>query len=249
MTTDTALTPILQLSQGSLRIAQKINGAWQVNSDAKNAVLDYFRTHDNISIDANMTHYYDKVPLKYAHYNDEDFKRDAVRVVPGAIVREGAFIGKHCVIMPSFINIGAYIDERTMIDTWASVGSCAQIGKNVHLSGGAGIGGVLEPIQATPTIIEDNCFIGARSEIVEGVIVEEGAVISMGVFIGQSTPIYDRTKDEVTYGHVPPYSVVVPGSLPGKNGCYHLNAAIIVKQVTQQTREKVSINAMLRDID
>jgi 2,3,4,5-tetrahydropyridine-2-carboxylate N-succinyltransferase len=210
-------------------------------------VLLYFRLHDNEVMDSGCNQFYDKVPLKYTDFSGEDFKTAGSRIVPGAVVREGAFINSGVILMPSFVNIGAYVDTGCMVDTWATVGSCAQIGKNVHLSGGVGIGGVLEPLQANPTIIEDNCFIGARSEIVEGVIVEENSVISMGVFIGQSTKIYNRATGEISYGRVPAGSVVVAGSLPSKDGSCHLYAAIIVKQVDAQTRSKVSLNELLRD--
>ncbi len=215
----------------------------------KKAVLLYFRINDNGIIKGDDAQYYDKVPLKFSDYSAEQFKAAGVRVVPPATARKGSFIAPNTVLMPSYVNIGAFVDEGTMVDTWATVGSCAQIGKNVHLSGGVGIGGVLEPLQANPTIIEDNCFIGARSEVVEGVIVEEGSVISMGVFIGQSTRIYDRETGEIHYGRVPAGSVVVSGSLPSKCGKYSLYAAVIVKKVDAKTRAKVGINALLRSID
>lgn len=215
----------------------------------KKAVLLYFRINDNGIIKGDDAQYYDKVPLKFSDYTAEQFKEAGVRVVPPATARKGSFIAPNTVLMPSYVNIGAFVDEGTMVDTWATVGSCAQIGKNVHLSGGVGIGGVLEPLQANPTIIEDNCFIGARSEVVEGVIVEEGSVISMGVFIGQSTRIYDRETGEIHYGRVPAGSVVVSGSLPSKCGKYSLYAAVIVKKVDAKTRAKVGINALLRSID
>lgn len=234
------------LDRGQLRIAEKRDGQWIVNEWLKKAVLLSFRVHDNTSIDAGYTRFFDKVPLKYAHQSPAAFRESGVRVVPHAIVRKGAFIAPNVVLMPSYVNIGAYVDQGTMVDTWATVGSCAQIGKNVHLSGGVGIGGVLEPLQSAPTIIEDNCFIGARSEIVEGVIVEEGAVISMGVFIGQSTRIYDRASGEVTYGRVPAGAVVVPGSLPANDGRYSLACAVIVKRVDAQTRAKTALNDLLR---
>ncbi|MBW3566662.1 MAG: 2,3,4,5-tetrahydropyridine-2,6-dicarboxylate N-succinyltransferase [Proteobacteria bacterium] len=234
------------LDRGEYRIAEKQNGKWVVNEWLKKAVLLYFRVSDNEVMRTDLTRFFDKVPLKYANYSIDDFHRDGVRVVPPAMVRKGAFIDKDAVLMPSYINIGARVGKGTMIDTWATVGSCAQIGDNVHISGGAGIGGVLEPLQATPTIIEDNCFIGARSEVVEGVIVEEGAVIGMGVFLGQSTRIYDRNNDEVLYGRVPAGSVVVPGSLPAENGKYSLGCAVIVKKVDAKTRGKVGINQLLR---
>jgi 2,3,4,5-tetrahydropyridine-2-carboxylate N-succinyltransferase len=211
------------------------------------AVLLYFRTHDNEVMPGATGPAFDKVPTRFAGYANDDFRAGGYRVVPGAVARAGAFVGKNVILMPSFVNIGAYVDEGTMVDTWATVGSCAQIGKHVHLSGGVGIGGVLEPLQANPTIIEDNCFIGARSEIVEGVIVEANAVISMGVFIGQSTKIYDRATGEVVYGRVPSGSVVVPGSLPSPDGRYSLACAVIVKRVDAQTRAKTSINDLLRD--
>src|SRR5690606_33367469 len=216
---------------------------------AKKAVLLWFRLHDNRVVEGGHTRFYDKVPLKYAGYDEAAFARDRVRVVPDAVVRYGAHVAEDVVLMPSYVNVGARIGRGTMVDTWATVGSCAQIGENVHLSGGVGIGGVLEPLQAAPTIIEDDCFIGARSEIVEGVIVERGSVISMGVYIGQSTRIYDRRTGEVSYGRVPAGSVVVPGSLPSADGRYALYAAIIVKQVDEKTRQRVGLNALLRDLD
>jgi len=234
------------LNSGQARVAEKIAGEWVIHQWLKKAVLLYFRLHDNAPMDDGITQYYDKVPLKYANYSAERFAQESTRVVPSAIVRTGSFIAKNVVLMPSYVNIGAYVDQSTMVDTWATVGSCAQIGKNVHLSGGVGIGGVLEPLQANPTIIEDNCFIGARSEIVEGVVVEEGSVISMGVYIGQSTRIYDRETGQVHYGRVPAGSVVVSGSLPSKDGSYSLYAAVIVKRVDAKTRAKVGINALLR---
>lgn len=237
------------LDQGKVRIAEKIDGKWQVHQWLKKAVLLYFKIEDSKAISANYTQFYDKVPLKFGSTPDQELSQSGVRIVPPACARKGAYIAPNTVLMPSYVNIGAYIDSGVMVDTWATVGSCAQIGKNVHLSGGVGIGGVLEPLQANPTIIEDNCFIGARSEIVEGVIVEEGAVISMGVYIGQSTKIYHREKDEVTYGVVPAGSVVVPGNLPSKDGKYSLYCAVIVKQVDKKTREKVGINELLRNID
>ncbi|MBX3709385.1 MAG: 2,3,4,5-tetrahydropyridine-2,6-dicarboxylate N-succinyltransferase [Gammaproteobacteria bacterium] len=237
------------LDSGKARIAEKINGKWHVHEWLKKAVLLYFRIHDNEVVQGGFTKYFDKIPLKYHHTTHEEFVLNGTRVVPPAIARKGAFIAPGAILMPSYVNIGAYIDSGTMVDTWATVGSCAQIGKNVHISGGAGIGGVLEPLQANPTIIEDNCFIGARSEIVEGVIVEEGAVISMGVFIGQSTRIYDRETGNILYGRVPAGSVVVSGSLPSADGKYHLYCAVIVKQVDAKTREKVGLNELLRNID
>ncbi len=237
---------IALLNSGEARVAEKIAGEWVVHQWLKKAVLLFFRLHDNAVMDGAESRFYDKVPLKFSDYSAEQFQQEGMRVVPPATVRTGSYIGKNVVLMPSYVNIGAFVDEGTMVDTWATVGSCAQIGKNVHLSGGVGIGGVLEPLQANPTIIEDNCFIGARSEIVEGVIVEEGAVISMGVYIGQSTRIYDRETGEVHYGRVPAGAVVVPGNLPSKDGKYSLYAAIIVKKVDAQTRSKVGINALLR---
>ena len=240
---------IAMLNSGKARVAEKIAGEWVVHQWLKKAVLLYFRLHNNDIIDGAETTYFDKVPLKYTGYTAEQFAPEGVRVVPPAAVRTGSFVGKNVVVMPSYVNIGAFVDEGTMVDTWATVGSCAQIGKNVHLSGGVGIGGVLEPLQANPTIIEDNCFIGARSEIVEGVIVEEGAVISMGVYISQSTRIYDRETGEITYGRVPAGSVVVSGSLPSKDGSHSLYAAVIVKKVDAKTRAKVGINALLRGVE
>ncbi|MEE1951838.1 2,3,4,5-tetrahydropyridine-2,6-dicarboxylate N-succinyltransferase [Aeromonas sp. 75A] len=237
------------LDSGKARVAEKIAGKWVVHQWLKKAVLLYFRINDNGIIKGDDAQYYDKVPLKFSNYTAEQFKEAGVRVVPPATARKGSFIAPNTVLMPSYVNIGAFVDEGTMVDTWATVGSCAQIGKNVHLSGGVGIGGVLEPLQANPTIIEDNCFIGARSEVVEGVIVEEGSVISMGVFIGQSTRIYDRETGEIHYGRVPAGSVVVSGSLPSKCGKYSLYAAVIVKKVDAKTRAKVGINALLRSID
>jgi 2,3,4,5-tetrahydropyridine-2-carboxylate N-succinyltransferase len=236
------------LDSGAMRVAEKIDGDWVVNEWLKKAVLLNFRIHDNEFIKGGFTNYYDKVPSKFADKSSKDFREEGVRVVPPAAARHGSYIAPSVVLMPSYVNIGAYVDSGTMVDTWATVGSCAQIGKNVHLSGGVGIGGVLEPLQAAPTIIEDNCFIGARSEVVEGVIVEEGAVISMGVYIGQSTKIYDREKDEVSYGRVPAGSVVVSGNLPSKDGKYSLYCAVIVKKVDAKTLSKVGINALLRDI-
>lgn len=236
------------LDRGSLRVAEKKDGAWVVNQWLKKAVLLSFRIEDNQFMKGGFTNYYDKVAPKYADYNSRDFRENNVRVVPPAAVRKGAYLAPGVVLMPSYVNIGAYVDSGTMVDTWATVGSCAQIGKNVHLSGGVGIGGVLEPLQASPTIIEDNCFIGARSEVVEGVIVEEGSVISMGVYIGQSTRIFNRMTGEITYGRIPAGSVVVSGNLPSKDGSYSLYCAVIVKQVDEKTRSKVGINELLRDI-
>ena len=237
---------IAELNAGRLRVAEKIDGAWVTHQWVKKAVLLYFRTHDNRVMPGAVGPGFDKVPTRFDGYGDAQFREGGYRVVPGAVVRTGVFVGKNVVLMPSFLNIGAYVDEGTMVDTWATVGSCAQIGKNVHLSGGVGIGGVLEPLQANPTIIEDHCFIGARSEIVEGVIVEAHSVISMGVFIGQSTKIYDRADGQVHYGRVPSGSVVVPGSLPSSDGTYSLSCAVIVKRVDAQTRAKTSINDLLR---
>lgn len=245
-TKNAVLEAIVELNSGKARVAEKIAGEWVVHQWMKKAVLLYFRINDNDVMDGAESRFYDKVPLKYSDYSKEQFQAEGVRVVPPATVRTGSYVGKNVVLMPSYVNIGAYVDEGTMVDTWATVGSCAQIGKNVHLSGGVGIGGVLEPLQANPTIIEDNCFIGARSEIVEGVVVEEGAVISMGVYIGQSTRIYDRETGEIHYGRVPAGAVVVPGNLPSKDGKYSLYAAIIVKKVDAKTRAKVGINALLR---
>ena len=236
-----------QLNQGTLRVAQKDSGSWVVNQWVKKAVLLSFRLEDNLPMPSGEhMQFYDKVPTKFANYTAEDFAKGGFRVVPPAVARRGSFIGKNVVLMPSYVNIGAYVDEGAMVDTWATVGSCAQIGKNVHLSGGVGIGGVLEPMQANPTIIEDNCFIGARSEVVEGVIVEENSVLAMGVFLSQSTRIYDRETKEIHYGRVPSGSVVVPGSLPSADGTHSLNCAIIVKRVDAQTRAKTSINDLLR---
>jgi len=236
------------LDQGKLRICQKENNIWGVNEWVKKAILLSFRLHDNSLMSAGIHNYFDKVPLKFSNWREEAFREAGFRVVPGAVVRHGAYIAKNVVILPSFINIGAYVDEGSMIDAWATVGSCAQIGKNCHISGGAGIGGVLEPLQSNPVIIEDNCFVGARSEIAEGVIVEEGSVISMGVYIGSSTKIIDRATGEIFYGRVPAYSVVVPGNVQDKNNPnLSLYAAIIVKRVDEKTRSKTSINELLRD--
>ncbi len=239
-------TAIELLDSGKARVAEKVNDEWQTNQWLKKAVLLYFKVYDNKHIDGGFTHFYDKVPLKFTA---ENVATAGPRIVPPAIARKGSYIANNTILMPSYVNIGAYIDTGTMVDTWATVGSCAQIGKNVHLSGGVGIGGVLEPIQANPTIIEDNCFIGARSEIVEGAIVEEGSVISMGVFIGQSTRIYNRLTGEITYGRIPKGSVVVPGNLPSKDGKYSLYSAIIVKQVDAKTLKKVGINELLREAE
>jgi 2,3,4,5-tetrahydropyridine-2-carboxylate N-succinyltransferase len=238
---------IAELDAGRLRVAEKSHGEWVVNQWVKKAVLLSFRLRDNEIMQGGYTHYFDKVDSKFSRYSQADFAAAGYRVVPPAAVRHGAFIAKNAVLMPSYVNIGAYVDEGTMVDTWATVGSCAQIGKNVHLSGGVGIGGVLEPLQANPTIIEDNCFIGARSEIVEGVIVGEGSVVSMGVYIGQSTKIYDRETGQVSRGRVPPGSVVVSGNLPGPDGRYSLYCAVIIKKVDAGTRAKTSINELLRD--
>ena len=239
----------IALETGTIRIAEKLNTEWVVHEWLKKAVLLYFRVYDNKVIPAGFSNYFDKVPMKYEHASADFFREQGVRIVPPACIRRGTYIGKNTVLLPSFVNVGAYIDDGCMIDTWATVGSCAQIGKNVHIAGGTGIGGVLEPLQARPTIIEDHCFIGARSEIVEGVIVEEGAVISMGVFIGQSTRIYDREKDEILYGRVPAGAVVVPGNLPSKDGKYSSYCAIIVKRVDEKTKAKVGINELLRIVD
>lgn len=239
---------IAGLDSGHFRVAEKINNEWVVHEWIKKAVLLSFRLYPNQVMDAGVCQYYDKLPLKFVDKQPAEFMEMGVRVVPHAVVRRGAFIGKNTILMPSYVNIGAYVDEGVMVDTWATVGSCAQIGKNVHLSGGVGIGGVLEPLQANPTIIEDNCFIGARSEVVEGVIVERGSVLSMGVFIGQSTKIYNRETGEISYGRVPAGSVVVAGSMPSADGSHSLYCAVIVKQVDEKTRAKVSINELLRDI-
>lgn len=237
---------ITALDQGVLRVAEKIDGAWITHQWVKKAVLLSFRLQPNTRQNGGFTQYWDKVPSKFQDYDEHAFARGGFRVAPPAMVRRGSFIGRNVVLMPSYVNIGAYVDDSTMIDTWSTVGSCAQIGKHVHLSGGVGIGGVLEPIQANPTIIEDHCFIGARSEIVEGVIVGAGAVISMGVYIGQSTKIYDRESDTVSYGYIPPGSVVVSGNLPSPRGQASLYCAVIVKKVDAKTRAKTSINELLR---
>lgn len=238
---------INMLDAGTARVAEKTTGEWVVNQWLKKAVLLSFRINENRVIEGGNTRYYDKVEAKFSTHSPEDFAQGGVRVVPNAVARHGSYIAPGAVLMPSFVNIGGYVDSGTMVDTWASVGSCAQIGKNVHLSGGVGIGGVLEPLQAGPTIIEDNCFIGARSEIVEGVVVEEGAVISMGVYIGQSTKIFNRMTGEITFGRVPSGSVVVPGNLPSKCGTYSLYCAVIIKQVDERTRSKTGLNELLRD--
>jgi 2,3,4,5-tetrahydropyridine-2-carboxylate N-succinyltransferase len=234
------------LDSGLFRVCEKLNGQWIVHQWLKKAILLYFRQHSNVLTADNVFSYFDKIPIKNTDWNDLQFETVGARFVPGSIVRKGAFISKSVVLMPSFVNIGAFVGEGTMVDTWVTIGSCAQIGKNCHISGGVGIGGVLEPLQANPVIIEDNCFIGARSEIAEGVIVEEGAVISMGVFIGASTKIIDRANGEIYMGRVPAYSVVVPGSQPTQNGL-NLSCAIIVKRVNEKTRSKIAINELLRE--
>jgi 2,3,4,5-tetrahydropyridine-2-carboxylate N-succinyltransferase len=234
------------LNNGTYRVAEQISQKWIVHEWLKKAVLLYFKVQKNTLSEAGCQLYYDKVPLKYETFEEPDFIAGGTRVVPGAVVRYGAYIAPNTILMPSFVNIGAYVGEGTLIDTWATVGSCAQIGKNVHLSGGVGIGGVLEPLQAQPTIIEDNCFIGARSEVVEGVIVEKNSVIGMGVFLGQSTKIYNRLTGEITYGRVPAGSVVVAGNLPAQDGSHSLYCAVIVKQVDEKTRAKTSLNELLR---
>jgi 2,3,4,5-tetrahydropyridine-2,6-dicarboxylate N-succinyltransferase len=236
-----------QLDKGALRVAEKINGEWVTNQWLKKAVLLSFRINENRMMDGGNTRYYDKVECKYSNYTEEDFAKAGVRVVPNAVARHGSYIAPGAILMPSYVNIGAYVDSGTMVDTWVTVGSCAQIGKNVHLSGGVGIGGVLEPLQAGPTIIGDNCFIGARSEIVEGVVVEDGCVISMGVYIGQSTKIFNRMTGEVSFGRIPAGSVVVSGNLPSADGSYSLYCAVIIKQVDERTRSKTGINELLRD--
>ncbi len=236
-----------QLDSGTMRVAEKIQNIWVTHGWIKKAILISFKLFKNQVVDAGFTQFYDKLPLKFTKKNTREWETRGVRAVPGAVVRHGAFIGKNTILMPSFVNVGAYIDEGVMVDTWATVGSCAQIGKNVHLSGGVGIGGVLEPLQASPTIIEDNCFIGARSEVVEGVIVERGSVLSMGVYLGQSTKIYNRLTKTISYGRIPAGSVVVAGSLPSEDGTHSLYCAVIVKQVDEQTRAKVSVNELLRE--
>ena len=243
---DAVGTVIDRLDRGELRVAEKSGDDWVTHQWIKKAVLLSFRLEDNVLTEGAGTHYFDKVPSKFAQYTAERFSVEGFRVVPPAMARRGAYVARNVVLMPSYVNIGAYVDEGTMVDTWATVGSCAQIGRNVHLSGGVGIGGVLEPLQANPTIIEDDCFIGARSEIVEGVVVGAGSVISMGVFIGQSTRIYHRDSGQVSYGRIPPGSVVVPGSLPSADGKYSLYCAVVVKQVDAKTRAKTSINDLLR---
>ena len=242
-------TALSELDAGRLRVAEKVDGAWIVHQWLKKAVLLSFRLRDNAVMgggERDALRFYDKVDPKFSHYSADDFRASGVRVVPPAMARRGAYIARNVVLMPSFVNIGAYIDEGTMVDTWSTVGSCAQIGRNVHLSGGVGIGGVLEPVQAAPTVIEDNCFIGARSEVVEGVVVEQDAVISMGVYIGASTRIYDRETGQILYGRVPRGAVVVSGSLPAKDGSHSLYCAVIVKRVDAQTRAKTGINELLR---
>ena len=237
---------ITALDQGQIRVAEKIDGDWVTNQWVKKAVLLSFRIEDNFLTEVPGGAFYDKVPLKFNGYTAERFAKEGIRAVPGCVVRRGAYLEPNTILLPSFVNIGAHVGSGTMVDTWATVGSCAQVGKNVHIAGGAGIGGVLEPVQAGPTIIEDNCFIGARSEVVEGVIVGEGSVISMGVFLGKSTRIYDRTTGEISYGRIPPHSVVVAGNLPSKDGKYSLYAAIIVKRVDEKTLSKVGLNELLR---
>jgi len=245
----TALSEVLDLlDSGVLRVAEKKGDAWVTHEWLKKAVLLSFRLGKNVLMEGGCSQYFDKVPLKYADYDEERFTDEGVRVVPQAIVRRGAHIASSVILMPSYVNIGAYVDSGTLVDTWTTVGSCAQIGKNVHLSGGVGIGGVLEPLQAQPTIIGDNCFIGARSEVAEGVIVEDHAVISMGVYLGQSTRIYDRMTHTVTYGRVPAGAVVVPGGLPSEDGTHNLYCAVIVKYVDEKTRSKTAINQLLREV-
>lgn len=247
---DEAVTQaITLLDSGKLRVAEPVDGTWQVNQWLKKAVLLYFRLNNNVPFNDGFSQFYDKVPLKFKDLSDDQLRQNGVRIVPPACVRRGAFVAPNTVLMPSYVNIGAYVDSGTLVDTWATVGSCAQIGKNVHLSGGVGIGGVLEPIQANPTIIEDDVFVGARSEVVEGVRVEKGAVISMGVFLGQSTKIYDRETGEISYGTVPAGAVVVPGSLPSKDGSYSLACAVIVKRVDEKTRAKTDLNQLLREVN
>ena len=237
------------LDSGKARVAEPTDDGWKVNEWLKMVALLSFRIEENHIMEGGFTHYYDKVALKFSNYGSDDFKQGKFRVVPPAVVRRGAYLANDVVLMPSYVNIGAYVGSGTMVDTWATVGSCAQIGSNVHLSGGVGIGGVLEPLQASPTIIEDNCFIGARSEVVEGVIVGHGSVISMGVYLGQSTRILNRATGEVSYGYVPPGSVVVSGSIPAKDGSHSLYCAVIVKTVDEKTRAKVGINELVRNID
>ena len=246
---DAVETAIAMLDSGEARVAEKTDTGWHVHQWLKKAVLLSFRLKDNTVIEGAHSRFYDKVSLKYADYDDARFAADGVRVVPDAIVRRGAYVAPDVVLMPSYVNIGAYIGSGTMVDTWATVGSCAQIGRNVHLSGGVGIGGVLEPVQAGPTIIEDDCFIGARSEVVEGVVVERGAVLSMGVYVGQSTRIYDRESGEISFGRIPAGSVVVPGNLPSRDGKYSLYCAVIVKRVDAKTRAKTGLNELLRNAE
>lgn len=236
------------LDSGKLRVAESEDGGWKVNEWLKMAVLLSFRIETNRVMDNGPVRYYDKVPLKFEHYEEQQFQESGFRVVPPAVVRRGAYVAPDVVLMPSYVNIGAWIGPRTMVDTWATVGSCAQIGANVHLSGGVGIGGVLEPLQASPTIIEDDCFIGARSEVVEGIVIGKGSVLSMGVYLGQSTRILDRATGKISYGYVPPGSVVVPGSLPAKDGSHSLYGVVIVKTVDERTRSKININDLLRGI-
>lgn len=242
---DSVESILADLDKGAIRVAQKEGAEWVVNQWVKKAVLLSFRLYDNKTISSGDVKYWDKVPTKFGNWSEADFQAAGLRAVPGAQARRGSFIGKNVILMPSFVNIGAYVDEGTMVDTWTTVGSCAQIGKNCHLSGGVGIGGVLEPLQANPVIIEDNCFIGARSEVAEGVIVETGAVISMGVYLGASTKILDRATGEISYGRIPAYSVVVPGTIPGEKA--NLYCAVIVKKVDERTRSKTGINELLRD--
>lgn len=244
---DAVKTAINLLDSGQARVAEKMNGEWVVNQWLKKAVLLSFKINENRVMEGGANRYYDKVDTKFGTYNLEDFSQAGVRVVPNANARHGCYIATNTILMPSYVNIGAYVDSGTMVDTWVTVGSCAQIGKNVHLSGGVGIGGVLEPLQAGPTIIEDNCFIGARSEIVEGVVVEEGSVISMGVYIGQSTKIFNRITGKISYGRIPAGSVVVSGNLPSKDGTHSLYCAVIIKQVDEKTRSKTGLNELLRD--
>lgn len=239
-------TVIYKLDKGDLRVAEKIDGTWVTHQWIKKAILLSFKIHDSALTELPGGAYFDKIPLKFQNYNAERFLKEGIRACPGCIVRRGSYLENGVILLPSFVNIGAHVGSGTMVDTWATVGSCAQVGRNVHIAGGAGIGGVLEPLQAGPTIIEDNVFIGARSEVVEGVIVGEGSVISMGVFLGKSTRIYDRTTGEISYGYIPPHSVVVAGNLPSKDGKYSLYAAIIVKHVDEKTRSKVGLNELLR---
>lgn len=235
------------LDLGTIRVANLEQKKWQINDWIKKAILLSFKLNNSEIIEHNIFNYYDKIDLKFSKWNSDDFQKNAIRAVPGSIVRHGSYIGKNCILMPSFVNIGAFIDDRTLIDAWATVGSCAQIGKNCHISGGTGIGGVLEPLQALPVIIEDDCFIGARSEVAEGVIVGQGSVIAMGVFLSQSTKIYNRLTKKISYGYIPPYSVVIPGSIESFDKTHSTYAAIIVKQVDQETRKKTAINELLRD--